>query len=155
MEIDESVITRKAKNNKGRRHKKIWVFGMIERHTRKMSLHVVQDRSKETLMPILQKHVDKRTKIYHDDWASYRDLKSYGYEHGAVNHTKEFVSADGVCTNTIEGVWGLVKSRIRKMHGIQNRANTQDVLDEFVYRYRHKYTLYKTFLQDISEQYKL
>lgn len=151
VEIDESAFGKRAKYHRGRHCKKIWVFGMVERQTRKLSLHVVQDRRKDTLMPILDKHVKKRAKIYHDDWASYRDLKSYGYEHGTVNHTREFVSSEGVCTNTIEGIWGLVKSRIKKMHGITNREHTQAVLDEFVYRYCNKYTLYSTFIDDMAK----
>lgn len=153
VEIDEAVLGKKAKNQRGRRYKNTWVFGMVERQTRNLSLHVVGDRRKETLIPILQKHVSTRAKIFHDDWASYRSLNSYGYDHATVNHTKEFVSPEGTCTNTIEGIWGLVKARIRKMHGIANRRQTQDVLDEFVYRYRHTGMVFNSLLRDIAKKY--
>lgn len=153
VEIDESLFGKKAKYHRGRHYKNVWVFGMVERQTRKLSMHVVGDRRKTTLMPILEKHVDKRAKIFHDDWASYRDLESYGYDHATVNHSKEFVSPDGTCTNTIEGIWGLIKSRIKKMHGISNPNQTQDYLDEFVYRYMNRYTLWSQFFTDVAHKF--
>ena len=50
-----------------------------------------------------QKVVDQGTMVYHDDWSVYQNLDQYGYTHGTVVHKYEFKSAEGVCTNTIEG----------------------------------------------------
>jgi len=153
VEIDESAFGKKTKYNRGRAYNKKWVFGMVERNTRKLCLKVVDNRRKDTLMPILEKHATKRSTIYHDDWASYRDMTSYGYKHGTVNHKNTFVSEEGVCTNTIEGIWGLVKGRIKAMHGIAKHRSTQDILDEFTYRYRNKYELFREFTNDVAKQF--
>ena len=50
VEIDESLFT-KIKHNRGRqlKIKRIWVFGAIERDTRKCLFFVVNNRKKETL----------------------------------------------------------------------------------------------------------
>ena len=79
------------------------------------------------------KHVPVTSTIYHDDWPSYRKLHDFGYKHGVVNHKREFVSEDGVCTSTIEGIWGNTKQLIAAMHGIR-AEHTQLILDEFSYR---------------------
>ena len=53
VEIDESKFG-KCKYNKGRRVEDIWVFGGIDRRTRECFLVPVEDRSCETLIPILR-----------------------------------------------------------------------------------------------------
>ena len=103
IEIDESIFGKKRKYNRGSIHSRKWVFGIAQRGTRKTYFTPVTDRSKETLTKIIVERVEKEAVIYHDDWAAYRDLDELGYQHGIVVHTREFVSAKGVCTNTIEG----------------------------------------------------
>jgi hypothetical protein len=44
-------------------------------------------------------------------------LQKVTYNHGTANHTIEFVTEDGVHTNTVEGLCGLIKQRIAFMHG--------------------------------------
>lgn len=103
IEIDESIFGKKHKYHKGSPTKRQWVFGIMERNTKKTYFVPVSDRSKATLIPIIKKIVKRGSCIYHDDWAAYRNLKNEGYQHGTVVHTKEFVSESGVCTNSIEG----------------------------------------------------
>lgn len=105
IEIDESVFGRKRKYNRGAltKHNSVWVFGLAQRGSRKTYFVPVTDRKKETLIPIIKSKVPQESMIYHDDWASYKDLENYGYSHDVVVHKEEFVSQSGVCTNTIEG----------------------------------------------------
>ena len=103
IEIDESLFGKKQKYNRGQRKKKQWVFGLVERGSRKTHFQCVPNRKKETLLPIIQQHVCRDSIIYHDDWAAYRDLQDLGYQDGTVVHRYEFVSSEGVCTNTVEG----------------------------------------------------
>ena len=135
VEIDESVFSRKRKYGRGdlSTHQQ-WVFGIVERNTKRTVFSLVEKRTKEVLWPLIEKHIVKGATIYHDDFSVYRKLHTIGYKHGAVNHSKEFVSQDGVCTNTVEGVWGMLKKRISSMGGVyQERIDS--VLDEFQYRY--------------------
>ncbi|GFX75918.1 putative transposase-like protein [Trichonephila clavipes] len=56
VEIDESMFG-KRKYNRGKRVKGTWVFGGIERSTNKCFLHVVQDRSKDTLLASIKSNI--------------------------------------------------------------------------------------------------
>ena len=76
---------------------------MVKRGRRDFILRQVYDRTKDTLIPLIEKHVKKGNIIYSDGWASFTYLQQNGYEHRVVNHSVEFTSADGVCTITIEG----------------------------------------------------
>ena len=154
VEIDESMFGKKRKYNRGRSRKQCWVFGMVERGSDNVLLKVVENRKKETLLPIITTHVNQSAKIYHDDWAAYRKLDIVGFKHGTVKHNVQFVSDTGVCTNTIEGLWGNVKGKIKGMHGLrQNKL--QVVLDEIVFRYRHRRDMYHKYLEAITAMYKV
>lgn len=112
VEIDESVFGKKQKYHRGAPTKKHWVFGITERNSNKTHFQCVDKRDKATLIPILKKHVSVGSTVYHDDWGAYRHLDDEGFLHGTVVHSKEFVSKEGVCTNTIEGKNDLFHCRV-------------------------------------------
>ena len=68
--------------------------------------------------------------IYSDEWAAYLNMSEKGYIHETVNHTEEFRSDSGCCTNNIEGIWSLAKHCIKKMKGVLP-GRLQHFLDEF------------------------
>lgn len=80
------------------------MVAIVEEATRKTYFEVVPKRDKKTLVPIVKRRVASDSVIWTDEWKSYACLDSEGYIHGTVNHTKEFKSDIGVCTNYIEGV---------------------------------------------------
>ena len=135
-EIDEACFGKKRKNNKGTVWKKKWVFG-IKGDGRKVFLTTVPDRKKATLIPYITKHISRNATIHHDDWPSYRHLDRIGYKHQIVKHTDGFKSPEGTCTNGIEGVWGNVKQRFGRMHGIPNKK-LDDYISEYSFRYMNK-----------------
>ena len=137
IEIDESCFGKKRKNGRGKLHKKQWVFGIVERKSNKVLLQCVPNRTKATLLPIISKHVAKSAVIHHDDWPAYRKLCDLGYKDLIVNHTKSFKGKDGACTNTIEGIWGVVKQRVTRMHGVE-MSKLDDYLKEYSFRYYYK-----------------
>ncbi|XP_014678517.1 PREDICTED: uncharacterized protein LOC106818313 [Priapulus caudatus] len=110
-----------------------WVFGIVERHTRKCVLYIMKDRKRTTLLPLIQRPVQDGSTIYSDEFARYKSLRRLGYDHQTVCHKTEFLSPDGVCTNTIEGLWSEAKLRIKHMHGVRT-SMFPGVLDEFMYR---------------------
>ena len=120
------------KYNKGAVHPRKWIFGITERSTNKVFLQIVNNRTKATLIPLITKYISQQGTIHHDDWAAYRKLHDIGFKHLIVNHTKEFKSKEGACTNTIEGIWGVIKQRITRMHGIDGRK-LEACLDEFTF----------------------
>ncbi|XP_060587568.1 uncharacterized protein LOC132743075 [Ruditapes philippinarum] len=61
IEIDESLFGRRIKHHRGNPRKgcKIWVFGMVERESNSIILYPVRERSQKTLLPLIERHVEK------------------------------------------------------------------------------------------------
>ncbi|RWS21644.1 uncharacterized protein B4U80_11051 [Leptotrombidium deliense] len=112
VEIDESKFG-KRKYDKGHYVEGAWVFGGIERDSGEIFMEVVPDRTKETLLPLIDKWIEKGSTIYSDQWSSYRTLKLRGYTHMTVNHKNYFKDPEtGVHTNSIESIWGHAKASV-------------------------------------------
>lgn len=56
VEIDESVVSKLRKYNKGKVQDETWAFGMFERRTGRIKIQIVPNRRRETLIPIIQKY---------------------------------------------------------------------------------------------------
>lgn len=109
VEIDESKFG-KRKYHRGHRVEGQWVFGGIERESGKCFLVPVEKRDRETLIPIIKKHILPGTTIMSDCWRPYDVLGQEGYNHLKVNHSIEYVdSTTGACTNRIESTWRAAK----------------------------------------------
>src|SRR6202022_3736680 len=84
------------------------VFGIVERSTadRKGQVRAwtVPSTQRETLLPILRRHVHHDATMHTDDNVSYRTLDEYFLYHQTVNHPIEYVRGS-VHTNTIENFW--------------------------------------------------
>lgn len=74
-----------------------------------MFFTVVPDRSSETLTSIIRRYVLPGTEIHTDCWKGYAGLSQQGYIHKTVNHSVEFVAADGTNTQQIESRWNALK----------------------------------------------
>lgn len=134
-EIDETITGKKAKGGRGTSCQKFLVFGIVERKGTKCVLYTVENQRQNSLIPIIKKHISTSATIYHDGLTTYSHLERHGYNnHRTVNHNTEFVTEDGVHTNTVEGMWGRLKQKIAKMHGLKGKAALQAHLDEFSYR---------------------
>ena len=117
-----------------------------------MAFHVVEKRDKSTLLPLIENCVEKGCQIYSDGWKAYSCLQREGFKHSVVNHSVEFKAEDGTCTNSIEGMWGLVKLKIKSMKGVLH-DKISAILDEFTYRHRYGLPngdVYYKLLSDIA-----
>ena len=58
IKIDESLFGRKIEYHRGNPHPglRLWIFGMVERKSNTIILYPVDDRSKDTLIPLIQRH---------------------------------------------------------------------------------------------------
>lgn len=90
-----------------------------------------------------------------DLWKSYDCLNDEGYQHFAVNHSVEFVSADDheVHTQNIERFWRDLKGAIPK-YG-RTPEHFPGYLHEFLFKREHDENTVHKFLEEISLQYKL
>ena len=87
-----------------------WTLGGIKRGTDK---NVLGPHSSATLIPIVQQYVRRGMTIYTGLWRAYDFLDQYGYVHGTVNHSQNFVNP--VHMNSIEGTWTHAK-KLKPQH---------------------------------------
>jgi hypothetical protein len=119
VEIDETKIF-KNKNHTGRltheQQKGEWLFGGVCRETNETFFTLVQDRSEDTLLRILQDNVHQGTHIISDCWRGYYNVRLNGYTHTMVNHSQNFLDPSDPSTNTqkIERTWRTLKDNIPK-----------------------------------------
>lgn len=137
VELDEAKVG-KRKYNSGRIIRGQWVFGGIERDSKKFFILPVPNRCSETLLPIIQQHVAVGSIIHTDKWRAYDILNTYNYTHKTVNHSVNFVDpVTGVHTQNIERLW-------REMRANIPRFGTRDYhfinyLAEFVFKRVYNY----------------
>lgn len=166
IQIDETLVGGKNKNrHKNKKAKKLPngsyddktpVFGMICDDGTTIT-KVVNDRSKESLMPIIERFVKKGSIIYSDEWKSYDNLKKH-YEHEIVIHgIKQYVNGN-ITTNEIEGYWSHLKRSIIGVNYAISRKHLQYYLDAQSYRYMTRkitnYQRFNLFLSDIEHRLK-
>ena len=142
VEMDESCIYKIKRGKHGRLAKIIyWVFGLKCRTTGKVIVYPVLYRNRNTIMPIIQKHVAIGSVVYTDMFSVYFNnrknppesyLKKFGYIHFGINHSKEFVSKvdSTIHTNTIERTWKAFK---RKFRNYKPRKEIEEYISEFIY----------------------
>ena len=126
-----------AKKRKGRRNRlkgsrgrgtlekeKPPILGLIQRNG-EVVLKMLANVQQATIKPVIQDVVAMGSKVFTDEYAIYNRLTAWGYNHQTVNHSQgEYArdeDGDGfheVHTNTIEGLWSLLRSWLRPHRGI-------------------------------------
>jgi len=131
VQIDEAKFGRR-KYNRGRHVEGHWVIGMIEDGSVDFRLEICPDneRSAEILIPLILKHVAIGTTIRTDEWKGYTQLPRYGYVHQTVNHSREFVTEEGVHTNRVESMWRPMRAFF------QGRLISDDVFADHLVEYQ-------------------
>lgn len=156
VEVDESMFG-KRKYNRGKRVKGTWVFGGVERGSNKCFIKPVESRGEDVLCKFVRENVLPGTLIVSDCWKGYVNLDKWGYTHETVNHSQTFKDpVTGAHTNTIEGLWSLIKSEFRSKH----HRNVDNLLDSYFaeFMWRRKYKSRKSerfsaFLEGIKKVY--
>ncbi|GFX99018.1 mitotic-spindle organizing protein 2A [Trichonephila clavipes] len=154
VEIDESLFG-KMKYGKGRRGNVKWVFGGVQRESKKCFFRVVQSRTKEELLKIIHEWILPGTTIISDCWKSYDCLSGEGYVHLRVNHSLTFVDPEtGAHTISIEGTWSAIKKGLHKAHV---KGQFDSYLAEFMWRRSNGHKLvddnFHEFLASIARMY--
>ena len=123
VEMDESYFPGMPKYNKGRRlgehaweENEKWGFGLVERGSLDaIIVQVPSNRSRDVLLPIIDKHCLDGTIFCSDGWKAYHKLKEHlqleDCLHFAVNHSENYVDpTTGAYTQTVEGMWNHCKT---------------------------------------------
>lgn len=150
VEIDECKLG-KRKYNRGHRVKGVWMLVGVEKtEERKLFIETIADRSAETIMEVISRHLLPGSIVHTDFWKSYLGLHELGMTHGRVNHSKHFRDpATGVNTNTVEGTNNGIKMTIAPRN--RNFNHVEDYLSVFIWRRLHEKDLWGAFLSVMSQ----
>jgi transposase-like protein len=149
VEVDETFYGGKPRLSDGikdRQSGKKWadanmqvIFGMVERGGRVRAI-VVPNRTKATLMPHMRAFVLPASVIYSDEHHLYGGVGREFAGHRRIKHrAKVYVDGD-VHTQTIEGLWALVKTGILGVHHSVSAKYLQGYVDEYAWRYNHRHS---------------
>jgi transposase-like protein len=134
VEIDEAKFGRR-KYNRGRLITGQWVFGGVERQTKKMFVIPVPSRKAEVLLPLIKDHIAPGSVIHSDCWKAYQQINKSIYQHHVVNHSKNFVDPDtGTHTQNIERLWRDIRGSIPRYGRREEHFN--HYLAEFYFKRR-------------------
>ena len=128
---------KKTKGGQGRNTQdKDAVFGLIERGGKVIAQKVNKVDSR-TLKTIINRSVQKGSKISTDEWMSYKGLDGK-FEHLIVKHGAG-IYVDGLAhTNTMECFWSLLKRGIiGQFHNVSSKYLNK-YINEFCYRFNNR-----------------
>ena len=145
VEMDEMYLggreankheSKKTEGTQGRSTKtKTPIFGMIERGGKVVAMKV-EDTKGATLIPIVSQFVEEGATTYTDEASIYHKLDENGYNHVFVNHSqREYVRANDIHTNGIEGFWGHFKRVVFSTYHSVSKDYLQRYIDEQAYRW--------------------
>lgn len=135
IEVDETYIggRQKGKRGRGAAHKSV-VIGLKVRKGRVRSL-IIPSVATAEIQRILKAHVAKGARLYTDEFSSYRKVRSIGFRHRRVAHSRRFVRGQ-THTQSIEGHWGHVKPTLVARHRSVSPAHLQRYLIEADFKHR-------------------
>ena len=145
VEADETYVGGKPRkgnrrdddkpNKRGRGTKKVPVIGVVERGGRVVAkVAAAADMSAKGLAKFISKHVDKAASMLMvDEYAGYNVI-SRAMRSARINHSVEYANGM-VHTNTIEGVWSLVKRAWYGQHHHYSRKYMPLYIAEACFKY--------------------
>ena len=138
VEVDEGYFGGKERNKhkaKRGKTKKQLAIGILERQG---ELRVYPIESSGQLVDEVKANVREGSRLMTDDWQPFRNLDGI-YDRTAVNHTRGQYGdgADGH-TNSIEGVWAMMKRKIYGIHHWVSAKHLERYFDEVVWGYNRR-----------------
>jgi transposase-like protein len=147
VEADETFIGGLAKNmhatDRARKipgsggSGKTVVMGFLDRNAREVRAKVVPNVKRETLQAEVLANVDKRARVYTDNFLGYNGLDARVYVHEVVDHIQTYVRGQ-VHTNGIEKFWSLLKRQLNGTYVAVEPFHLGRYVDEQVFRFNNR-----------------
>jgi transposase len=164
VEVDETAgggRVRASDTRKGRAHVRAKVslrptiWGAVERGGR-VRAKVVKSRGTLDVEQAIYTHVLPSSMIFTDEWGGYNPdrIRSRYAGHHRIRHEDRVYVDGNVHTNTIEGFFGLLKNGIRGVYHAVSSTYLQNYLDEYAWRYNHRFDerpMFWTILDEVEK----
>jgi transposase len=154
VEIDETYYGGVRKFGRGRPmrgdKKKTPVVAIVQRRG-KVIAKAVRDVSRDSIYPLIRKHVVPGSVIYTDEFPTYDGIPNIrikggtggtraNFKHFRIKHASGQYVRDGhIHTNSVEGLWSLIKRGIGGVYHSVSPEYLQSYLDEYCFRYNRRH----------------
>jgi transposase-like protein len=98
---------------------------------------VADDTTSATLSEIIINNIEAGSELHTDEYNAYKFTRKF-WKHKSVNHSVEYVSAEGIHTNSVEGFWSLLKRGIKGNFHFVTKKYLESYVTEFEYRYNNR-----------------
>jgi len=144
VEVDETFIGRKEGVEMGRggtRHL-IPVLSLVHRESGQCRSFVVDNVSRDELLPIVLRNVERETYIMTDQAGQYKgQFRNLFLGHGVVNHAAGEYGRGRVHTNTVEGSFSIFKRGMKGVYQHCSEKHLHRYVAEFEFRYNNRQAL--------------
>jgi transposase len=159
VEVDETYYGGVRKYGKGRPmrgdKKKIPIVGIVQRRGMAVAKVIDAPTAKE-LVGYIRKHVVPGSTVYTDQLNAYNTVgKGKRYRHRRINHSSHLYVRGDIHTNSVEGLWSLIKRGIGGVYHSVSREYLQSYLDEYCFRYNRRHNgnqQFKSILERASRK---
>jgi hypothetical protein len=111
----------------------------VHRESGQCRSFVVDDVTRDTLLPIVLANVDRETYIMTDEATQYRgQFRSYFLGHGRVNHGAGEYGRGRIHTNTVEGSFSIFKRGMKGVYQHCSEKHLHRYVAEFEFRYNNR-----------------
>lgn len=136
----------KRRGTRGRKTKKLCVFGVVSRTQRQAILRPIPNARRPIILQAVRATVVPGSTVYTDGHWPYRHLPKFGYQHDWVDHEKGEYARGEISTQMIEGLWGVMKRRLKAIGGVR-RIDLPIFLGEQLWRYNFRHLTHEEQIQ--------
>jgi transposase len=143
VEVDEMYYGGVRKYGTGRPmrgdKKKTPVIGIVQRRGLAIA-KVIKSVNARSLVGNIRKHVVPGSTVYTDELNAYNTVgKGKRYRHRTILHKSRVYVKGDIHTNSVEGLWSLIKRGIGGVYHSVSQKHLQAYLDEYCFRYNRRH----------------